>query len=567
MARFRLHEYENLSRRRNRRNRTAVGPATGRPPATKSSPPPAARPSCRCCGTSARDRWSWTGSTRPWSATRSPRAEPEVVIHQMTAINGVTDLKHFDRDFAATNRLRTEGTDHLLAAARATGVRRVIAQSFTGWPNVRTGSAVKTEDDPLDPNPPAQQREILAGDQVPRAARPGGADSSRWCCATASFYGRGVSQELFDLIRKRQMPIVGDGARRLVVDPPRRRGLGHRRRTRPRQRRLQHRRRRPDARPRLASRARRDARRQAAAARAGLAGAAAGRRGRRLDADRRCRGSSNAKAQRELGWTPRWASWRDGCATTSRPRCGQDDAAWPTSTRSCVRCCSRSRTACWQRGRRRRRRAGGVPALPRADDRGRVTEGLPVGGHDPAVHRPPALGPGAARDLRRRVAARTAAHRRGRPGPDGRGHRLAVDGVPARARAAFPCRTRGVPAARRVRLRLRARSPASSSGSPDNCRQIGVRARRHVSEHAPRFESSRAERDELAQRFLAAFSEGDVDGLAALLAADVVVQGDGGGHQPSWPNAIAGRDKVVRLLVGLAEAIAPPGAVGSVPPR
>jgi RNA polymerase sigma-70 factor (ECF subfamily) len=91
--------------------------------------------------------------------------------------------------------------------------------------------------------------------------------------------------------------------------------------------------------------------------------------------------------------------------------------------------------------------------------------------------------------------------------------------------------------------------------SPDNCRQIGVRARRHVNEAAPRFETSRAERDELAQRFLAAFTDGDMDGLLTLLAADVVVQGDGGGHQPSWPNAIVGRDKVARLLAALAADI------------
>jgi RNA polymerase sigma-70 factor (ECF subfamily) len=88
--------------------------------------------------------------------------------------------------------------------------------------------------------------------------------------------------------------------------------------------------------------------------------------------------------------------------------------------------------------------------------------------------------------------------------------------------------------------------------SPDNCRQIAVRARRHVHEHAPRFETSRQQRDELAQRFLAAFTEGDVDGLVTLLAADVIVQGDGGGHEPSWPNIIAGRDKVLRLLTNLS---------------
>ena len=97
--------------------------------------------------------------------------------------------------------------------------------------------------------------------------------------------------------------------------------------------------------------------------------------------------------------------------------------------------------------------------------------------------------------------------------------------------------------------------------TPDNCRQIGVRARRHVNEQAPRFETSRAEREELAGRFLAAFTEGDVAGLASVLAADVVLQGDGGGHQPSWPNAISGRDKVVRVLVALAADITRLGLV------
>ncbi len=91
--------------------------------------------------------------------------------------------------------------------------------------------------------------------------------------------------------------------------------------------------------------------------------------------------------------------------------------------------------------------------------------------------------------------------------------------------------------------------------SPENCRQIGVRARRHVAQHAPRFEADRREREELAERFLAAFTEGDMDGLVTLLAADVVVQGDGGGHQPSWPNAIAGRDKVARLFASLGADI------------
>ena len=91
--------------------------------------------------------------------------------------------------------------------------------------------------------------------------------------------------------------------------------------------------------------------------------------------------------------------------------------------------------------------------------------------------------------------------------------------------------------------------------SPDNCRQIAVRARRHVSENRPRFEASRARREELADRFVAAFVEGDVDGLVDLLAADVVVTGDSGGVPPSWSRPIVGRDKVARLLLGLAEQL------------
>jgi RNA polymerase sigma-70 factor (ECF subfamily) len=91
--------------------------------------------------------------------------------------------------------------------------------------------------------------------------------------------------------------------------------------------------------------------------------------------------------------------------------------------------------------------------------------------------------------------------------------------------------------------------------TPDNCRQIGVRARRHVNDQAPRFETSRAERDELARRFLAAFTDGDMDGLIEVLAADVVVQGDSGGHRPSWPNTIAGRENVARLFAGVGNDI------------
>ncbi len=87
--------------------------------------------------------------------------------------------------------------------------------------------------------------------------------------------------------------------------------------------------------------------------------------------------------------------------------------------------------------------------------------------------------------------------------------------------------------------------------SEPNCRQLAVRARRHVDEHKPRFEASREQRERLAARFFDAVEDGDLDGLVDLLAADVAVYGDGGGTSPSWRRPIFGRDKVVRLLAGM----------------
>ncbi|MEP6527193.1 MAG: NAD(P)-dependent oxidoreductase [Nocardioidaceae bacterium] len=101
-------------------------------------------------------------------------AEPDVVIHQLTALATMGNLKKFDEEFAETNRLRTTGTDHLLAASRASGVKRFIAQSYTGWPNERTGDRVKDETSPLDPTPTAVSARTLDAIryvEVPQRAR------------------------------------------------------------------------------------------------------------------------------------------------------------------------------------------------------------------------------------------------------------------------------------------------------------------------------------------------------------------------------------------------------------
>jgi nucleoside-diphosphate-sugar epimerase len=141
------------------------------------------------------------------------RAEPEVVIHQLTGLTGVKSYRNFDKEFALTNRLRTEGTDHLLAAAQAAGVRRFIAQSYGNWNYARTGSGLKTEEDPLDANPPRHQRQTLAAIRhVEEAVVGAGGIALRY----GNFYGPGtgiaLDGDVVRQVRKRRLPIVGDGA-------------------------------------------------------------------------------------------------------------------------------------------------------------------------------------------------------------------------------------------------------------------------------------------------------------------------------------------------------------------
>ena len=239
------------------------------------------------------------------------RAEPEAIVHQMTALAGPADLKHFDRMFGVTNELRTSGTDNLLAAAEAVGVRRFVVQSYTGWPNARNGGPPATEEEPLDPTPPKAQEESLAAIRYLERAVADRAPEGI-VLRYGAFYGEGASDELVRLVRARKLPLVGDGtgvwswihvddaaaATVAAVEeaPP---GVYNVVDDEPA----------PvaDWLPYLAGAV------GAAPPRhvpVWLARLVVGEVG--VAAMTRIRGSSNAKAKRELGWELRWPTWREG---------------------------------------------------------------------------------------------------------------------------------------------------------------------------------------------------------------------------------------------------------------
>jgi nucleoside-diphosphate-sugar epimerase len=239
------------------------------------------------------------------------RARPEAVVHQMTSLAGASDLKHFDRWFAATNELRTRGTDNLLAAAAAAGADRFVAQSFTGWPNTREGGPVKSEDDPLDPAPPAEQAQTLSAIRYLETAVLD-APLTGIVLRYGSLYGPGASEPLIETIRSRKLPVVGDGggvwswlhvddAASATVAALERgtRGVYNIVDDEPAPLR--------EWLPFLAEAV------GAAPPRhvpVWLGRLAAGEVG--VSMTTRIRGSSNARAKRELEWQPAWRSWRDG---------------------------------------------------------------------------------------------------------------------------------------------------------------------------------------------------------------------------------------------------------------
>ena len=143
------------------------------------------------------------------------RAEPEVIIHQLTALKSVANFRKFDEEFALTNRFRTEVTDTLLAAARTIGTTRFIAQSYCGWPYAKKGGPVKTEEDPLDPKPPESFTKTLAAirslEDKMRSVNYLQAIALRY----GMFYGPGTAigkgGAIYKMVKSRRFPVVGGG--------------------------------------------------------------------------------------------------------------------------------------------------------------------------------------------------------------------------------------------------------------------------------------------------------------------------------------------------------------------
>jgi nucleoside-diphosphate-sugar epimerase len=133
--------------------------------------------------------------------------QPDAIVHQATVLAGVRFSRNLDRSFAQTNRLRTEGTDALVAAAREAGVHRLVAQSFASLRYARQGGPVKTEDDPLDPTPPAMTRETNA---AMRYLDQAVTDADGIALRYGGFYGD-ANDAMVGPVRKRQFPIVGNG--------------------------------------------------------------------------------------------------------------------------------------------------------------------------------------------------------------------------------------------------------------------------------------------------------------------------------------------------------------------
>src|SRR5215471_11829239 len=141
------------------------------------------------------------------------RAKPHVIVHEMTSLGAANDLRRFDRCFAVTNRLRTEGLQNLLAGARQAGTRRIVVQSFCGWPYARIGGPVKPEDDPLDTEPPRELRRTLDAIRYLENTATASSEISGIVLRYGAFYGPGTGLfdgPMIDRLRRRRVPLIGD---------------------------------------------------------------------------------------------------------------------------------------------------------------------------------------------------------------------------------------------------------------------------------------------------------------------------------------------------------------------
>jgi nucleoside-diphosphate-sugar epimerase len=142
-------------------------------------------------------------------------AAPDAVVHQLTALKNVSNYRKVDEEFALTNRLRTEGTDNLIAGAQAAGANRFVSQSYAAWPYTREGGPVKTEEDPLDPEPPKRMSRSLDAIRYMEAATTGADALEGLALRYGAFYGPGTflatDGEVVATVRRRRFPIVGSG--------------------------------------------------------------------------------------------------------------------------------------------------------------------------------------------------------------------------------------------------------------------------------------------------------------------------------------------------------------------
>ncbi len=240
-------------------------------------------------------------------------ARPEVVVHELTALPSRFDTRRFDRTFEMTNRLRTQGTDNLLEAARAAGTRRFVVQSFAGWPYEPSGGPVKTEEDALNPDPPKAMRPTLDAIRHLETAVLGADELDGIVLRYGGFYGPGTGVAvMLDEIRRRRFPIVGRGSGMwsfVHTDDAANGTLAAIERGAPGIYNIVDDEPAPVSEwlPYLAETIGAPAPRRVPAFIGRLAAGEAG-----LYVMTRARGASNAKAKRELGWEPRYPSWRQG---------------------------------------------------------------------------------------------------------------------------------------------------------------------------------------------------------------------------------------------------------------